>query len=444
MAKSANYHKQIAHSAIFVSLFLVIAKCIGAAKEIAIAYRYGTTTVVDSYSLAFNLANWPITVFTMSAGMIIIPALVQMEREAPEERHALFQSIMGWATLGSLVLAAGFATIPWAFRSLLGPKYAGASLVELREMVVCLAAMIPGGVAAALLAARLMSGQKFVNTLFEAIPSVIVMVAIFAFRDPAQAPLALGIGTSLGFALYAATLFAVQPAPRNELTPSLKGTAVLRKHIGRGILVILAAQMVFSFGGSILDQLSATRLPAESNAVLGYANRLLMLVITLGATVVGRATLPVLSAARLERDGAEKLLAMKWSAGLFVAGMLAAGIGYVFAPFGVDILFHRGAFDASDLAAVVRVLRAGLFQIPFYFSGLIFAQMLASQRRYGSILACNSLALIAKFIALSLLMKPLGLIGVMLSTSVMYAVVLAAMIVLATVTSKFKKSELPI
>lgn len=443
MAETPNYHRQIAHSAIFVSLFLIVAKCIGAAKEIAIAYRYGTTSVVDSYSLAFNLANWPISVFTMSAGMIIIPLLVQMEREAPEERQALLRSIMGWSMLGSLVLAIGFAITPWAFRGLLGPKYNGAALAELRQMVVCLAAMIPGGVAAALLAARLMSGQKFVNTLFEAIPSVIVMIAIFCFRDPAQAPLALGIGTSVGFALYALALLAVQPPPRTELIPSLKGTSALRKHIGRGILVILAAQMVFSFGGPILDQLSATRLPAESNAVLGYANRLLMLVITLGATVVGRATLPVLSAARRERAGAEKLLAMKWSAGLFMVGVAAAGVGYLLAPFGVDILFHRGAFDASDLASVTSVLRAGLWQIPFYFSGLIFAQMLASQRRYGAILACNTLALVAKFTALSLLMKPFGLIGVMLSTSIMYAVVLIAMIALTVVTSKPKDAESP-
>lgn len=441
MAKTANYSKQIAHSAILVSVFLIIAKVIGAAKEIAIAYRYGTTSVVDNYSLTFNLANWPITIFTMSAGMIIIPALVQLEREAPEEREAVFQAIMGWSALGSLLLAGGFALMPWVFRDHLGPKFASASFHELRDMTLSLAVMIPGGVMAALLAARLMSGQKFVNTLFEAIPSVVVMISIFIFRDPAQAPFALGIGTSVGFALYAATLLAVQPGPRRELIPNLKGTPSLKKHIGRGILVILAAQMIFSFGGSILDQLSATRLPAESNAVLGYANRLLMLVITLGATVVGRATLPVLSAARVEGGGAEKRLAMKWSVALFGVGFVAAGIGYLLAPFGVDLLFHRGAFDASDLAAVVRVLRAGLCQIPFYFSGLIIAQMLASQRRYGAILTCNTLALAAKFIALSLLMKPLGLVGVMLSTSVMYAVVLVAMILLTTATSKSKKAE---
>ncbi len=423
-----DHHVAIAKSAVIIFGFLAIAKLVGALKEVAIANLHGTSSVVDGYALTFSLASWPVTVFTMSASMILIPILVQAENDRPGEGTAIFRAVLAWTLAGCIPLGVAFMCAPWILGGLIEERFTPQAALQLRQMTVTMGAMIPIGGMSALLAARLMSGRRFINTLFEAIPSIVVIAAVLLFQSPADAPYALGIGTSLGFFFYAVALLLAQPPPARALLPRFTTDIKFRRPIGRDVLILVIAQMVFSFGGAIIDQLAATQLPPESNAVLGYANRLLMLATGLGATVIGRASLPVFSKAWLEGAGGEGRLAWRWSLALFVLGAIAIAIAYFIAPQVIGLLFHRGAFEASDLRAVTDVLRVGLLQLPFYFSGLIFAQMMASQRRYGVILICNSLAVVAKVAAMTLLVGHFGLAGIMISTAIMYAVSLVAMI----------------
>src|SRR3546814_4343245 len=49
------------------------------------------------------------------------------------------------------------------------------------------------------------------------------------------------------------------------------------------------------------------------------------------------------------------------------AGAAAVAIAWALAPWGVALLFERGAFTADNTQAVAQVLRWGLLQLPFYF-----------------------------------------------------------------------------
>lgn len=423
-----DHHLAIVKSAVVIFGFVVIAKVVGAMKEVVIAYLHGTSSVVDGYALTFSLASWPVTVFTMSAGMILIPILVQAENDRPGEGAAVFRAVLAWTLAGCIPLAAAFMCAPWLLNGLIEERFTPQAALQVRQMMVSMGAMIPVGGLCALLAARLMSGRRFINTLFEAIPSIVVIVAALLFQNPTDAPYALGMGTSLGFIFYALALLLVQPPPVRDLLPRFTTEVEFRHRIGRDVMFLVTAQIVFSFGGTIIDQLVATELAPESNAVLGYANRLLMLVTGLGATVIGRASLPVFSRAWIQGGGGEGRLAWRWSLALFLLGSILIVVAYFFAPMVCGMLFQRGAFDASDTRAVVDVLRLGLLQIPFYFSGIIFAQLMASRRRYSAILISNILAVAAKIFAMIMLVDHLGLGGIMISTTVMYAVSLAAMI----------------
>lgn len=41
-----------------MSLFVLLGKLAGAVKEMAVAYRYGVSGVVDAYQLAFTVVTW--------------------------------------------------------------------------------------------------------------------------------------------------------------------------------------------------------------------------------------------------------------------------------------------------------------------------------------------------------------------------------------------------
>ena len=49
-----SYHRRIASSFLLVSAFVLIGRLAGAAKEMAIAWRYGISEIVDAYVLVFS------------------------------------------------------------------------------------------------------------------------------------------------------------------------------------------------------------------------------------------------------------------------------------------------------------------------------------------------------------------------------------------------------
>ena len=73
---------------------------------------------------------------------------------------------------------------------------------------------------------------------------------------------------------------------------------------------------------------------------------------------------------------------------------------------------------------VVEVLRYGLTQLPFYFAGMVLVSLLASQGRHRVIAVVASSNLLVKLVAMTVLTPVLGINGIALATSVMYAATL--------------------
>ncbi|MDK7178331.1 hypothetical protein QP445_12965, partial [Micrococcus luteus] len=80
--------------------------------------------------------------------------------------------------------------------------------------------------------------------------------------------------------------------------------------------VMLIGQVAMSFVGP-LDQMIAAKLGDNANATLGYAARVLSLIIGLGAASVGRAALPVLADVQAQGEYAKaRSMALKWALGM--------------------------------------------------------------------------------------------------------------------------------
>src|SRR5690606_1382505 len=135
--------------------------------------------------------------------------------------------------------------------------------------------------------------------------------------------------------------------------------------------VMLVGQVAMSFVGPI-DQYTAANLGANANATLGYASRLLSLLLGLGAASVGRAALPVLADVQ-RRGDAERAckLALRWSAVLGGGGALVALVGWWLAPWMGRLLVERGAFTAEGRRTVAQVLRWGLLHLRVYLGVVV-------------------------------------------------------------------------
>jgi putative peptidoglycan lipid II flippase len=428
LPKPVSDHAKIITSIISVTLYVAGAKIVGALKEVALAARYGTGPTLDAYAVVFNLLTTPISIFA-GASAVLVPLLLNLRRTSPAEHTDFFRECLGVTLVGGAIAGGVFAlSIILAVHERWFGLDADVSRVVV-EMVIPLSAMVPLGVLAALLAMRLMSGRRFVNTLFEAIPSVFLLVGALAIGRPGAGLLVWG--TVAGFAAYVVSLLALPFGPRVEIIPLFRFRSPHWRETGASLGLILVSQAIF-IAGIAADQVIVSHLGEGANATLGYANRLLMLLTSLGATAVARATLPVFAEVRLRNPGDEAKLAFYWMRILFVVSLAIVGICAVLAPVGVRILFQHGAFTARDTRSVTEVLRYGLLQLPFYFSSIVIVQLVASRRRYGVFILANTICVTLKIGSGIVLAPILGIKGVMVASAIMYAGSLAVLVLLAS------------
>ena len=189
---------------------------------------------------------------------------------------------------------------------------------------------------------------------------------------------------------------------------------VLRDAIG----IMLVSQTLASF----IDPIGlyfASNLGDGYVSILGYASKVLALMLGLGATAVGRSVLPVFSNSN-QNWTERKQFAISWFKKLFLAGITATLFIVVTATPIVKLLFERGAFTSENTQLVAEAIKYGAIQFPFYFSSVVLAQFFASCGRYTVLLKSSCVAVGSKIIFCSILVPKFGLNGLMITTGIMF------------------------
>lgn len=419
LADPQSQNRQIAEGFLWVSLFVFLGKLAGAGKEMAVAWRYGVSATVDAYVFIFNLVSWPVGIWSSILAVVLVPLAARLRSENPQELPRFRAELFGFTILIGLILGllAWFLLPP-----LLRAGWLGLSdpvLAEAQRMAGGLALLPPLGVAIALFATWLLAARRHRNTLFEAIPALTLL--IFLLSPPGWVPEPLLWGTVVGFALHVAAL-ALPLRRAGELSSpvfALRSPAWQIFWTGIGVMVVGQAM---TSATELVDQFLAARLDPGSLSTLSYANRVLGLLMGLGATAVSRATLPVFSTVRAQGGDAVKSLALSWAGFMFALGLVALLVMWFAAPWIVRLLFERGAFTSVDTLAVTAILRICLLQMPFYFPALVFVSALAAQQGHAKIALSGALNLIIKLPIALILVRSFQLQGLVISTAVMYAV----------------------
>lgn len=411
------------HFAIFkgmasVALFVFLGKLMSAGKEMAVAYRYGIGAEVDAFQFISNLIGWPIGVWSSVLTAVLVPLAVRMRQRNENELPRFRAELLGLAILLGIVLALiawiGIgAMLHFGWSGLLGK-----SLHLAERALPGLSLMLPLGFLVALQSAWMLSARRHVNTLLDSVPTLFIGAAVLVFADGGIGPLVWG--TVVGGAFHLFALF-IPMARRKEIeVPSFTHASPQWHWFWQGFGIMLAGQALMGLT-VIIDQFFAVKLGTGSIATLGYANRILSLILSLAAISVSRATLPVFSQAKLKGVGEMHEVAIYWVRLMFMLGMGGLLIGYWLAPWTVKLLFERGAFAATDTKIVVEVLRYGLLQLPFYFVSAVLASYALSQRRYKLIFWSGVIGIVFKSIANLVLTPYLGINGIAAGSSFMAA-----------------------
>lgn len=417
LADPDSQHRQIAVGFLWVGMFVFVGKLAGAAKEMTIAWRYGVSASVDAYVFIFNLVNWPVSVWLSVLTIVLVPLAARLRSDNPGELPRFRAELLGLTLLLGLIIGLlGW----WGLPVLLRAGWLGLSGPALQQgigMAGGMALLLPLGTAISLFSAWLLAAGRHRNTLFEAIPALTLLVALLL--PPGWLPEPLVWGTVAGFALHAAALAAPLRAAGELPAPRLAQRSPAWRWFW-GSIGVMAVGQVLTTSTGLIDQFFAAGLGEGALSTLSYANRILALVLGLGATSIFRAALPVFAAANAREPSALLPLTQRWIRPIFLTGLAISLVSWILAPWGVSILFERGAFTAQNTQEVASVFRVAALQIPFYLLVHLFLAALAAQGRHKSIAVGNAINLLIKLILVFWLVSVYGINGLVLSTAIMY------------------------
>src|SRR5947209_5618510 len=125
MLSTHTDHFRIARAALRISAFVLAGRCAGALKEMAIAYRYGISNIVDAYQFTFTLVTWLPVTLTAVVGTVLVPTFVNLRRRARHDQAQFIGEMEGVAAVSgalfALMLYAGWPLIIRAMGSGLPP-----------------------------------------------------------------------------------------------------------------------------------------------------------------------------------------------------------------------------------------------------------------------------------------------------------------------------------
>ncbi|MBP4046232.1 lipid II flippase MurJ [Chromobacterium violaceum] len=433
-------NQQIAKSALMVAFFVLLAKSVAALKEVAVAWKYGVSDVVDAYQMASTIMLWLPAAISSALMTVLIPILFSLENKKEEKNQFLSELQGGLLLIGAVsgaVLLFIFPNVLSLVSKQLNPSTA--EIVRQFSIGYWLPAVL--SLLITLHSTRLMMLHRQWNTLLEGMPALFILLFILIWpKKDLVAPLILGTIVGFFFQNFILTRLANKHTKEKiKYRFSFKSPHWITARNYLGLMVL--AQFCMSWVGPI-DMISAVRLGQGAIAQLGYSERILSLFLGLGAMAISRAILPVFSEMADQGDNKNRLLdaSIKWGVIMFALGTIAAFVAWNCADFIIKILYQRGAFHASDTQAVAAVFQLGVLRLPFYFAGLVFFQLLASMRLFFAVVLINFSCVLIKYPLNLFLVGYFGTPGINFSTAMMYAWTMLSMLAVGYFVVKRKSS----
>ena len=411
------HHIEIIRGGSWLILFIGIGKLAGLLKEIIIAAELGVGAEMDVFLLAMTLS-------TMLVGPVahtFINCLSTSYAECGTRKlEKGFQEFQGTINIFVIFCASGLLVIqhislPYVPR-IFSIELAEDSLEKLVNYGTVLNTYIVLSLLLASASTRLLMQKRQINTLLDTLPALCTIAACLLWDQKING-WTLITGFLLGHCLQLLFLNIFLGDVKIIFHFHWQFTSEIRKFLQR-FCWMLPAQ-VLTTSTVLVDQIMASWLSSGSISTLGYATKILAILLTLTQTVIGRATLPVFGEMRAKPDVLRKTVS-HWVVISIIGGSVLSLIMGYYAENIITILFERGEFGSTESQEVKKVLWAYLIQTPFYLgSTLLFIErVINGQQR--DLFFLSLLIFFSNIILNYYLSSHISVVGIALSTSICY------------------------
>jgi putative peptidoglycan lipid II flippase len=403
--------------------FTALVKLAAVAKEMAIAYQFGTGDELDAFLIAFLLPGLAINLIGGSLNAALIPAYIQVrEQEGQGAAQRVLSSVMvlsiGFLAALSVVLALTASYI----LPLVASGFSAEKLALTRSLYyVLLATLVLSGLATTW-GAILNAQNRFALSAVVPMATSIMTILVVVIMAKQWGSYALVVGVVGGALIETGLLGWGLTRDGVSLVPRWYGTSpAVRQILGQYAPMVAAA---FLMGGTTLvSQSMAAMLDPGSVSALAYGNKVTNLVVGIGAVAVSTAVLPHFSRMVTVKDwqGLRHTLGTYTRLLLVISLPVTLALIYFSQPM-VAVFFQRGAFTEADTHLVSRVQTIILLQVPLYVVGMLFVRLISALKANQVMMWGNVINLFVCIVLNYVLMQWYGVVGIALATSLMYLI----------------------
>jgi putative peptidoglycan lipid II flippase len=414
-------NRRIFRAALTIGFLGLLSKGALAGKELVVAQRFGRNDQLDAFLIAYLLPSFVMNLVTGALAAALIPVLVQTRHKEGRESADKLVSNVAFITLIALVgIAVLLALLAPYYLPFLGSRFSPGKLDLTRHLLYALLPWVVLSGIAAMASSVLNAGEKFALPAMIPVltPSVtIVLILLTAHRVGA---FSLATGAAVGGLLEAATLVYLLRAHGTGFKFKWSGMDDNLRNVLKQYAPMLAGSFLMG-STTVVDQSMAAMLAPGSVAALNYANKIVNMVLTTAAPALSTAVLPYFSkmVAAADWQGCRHTL-KRYSLLVTSAAVPFTLLLIAFSEPLVRLIYQRGAFTAADTALVSTVQIYYSLQVPFFIWSMLFVRFLSSVRRNDLLMYASALNLVIDVTMNLILMKPLGVAGIALSTSLVY------------------------
>jgi len=419
--QAASTNRRIFSGVLVVAFITLIVKFMGAAKELVVAGYFGTGDMVDAFLFAFLLPSFAINVLAGSFSAAMMPTYIRIRNNKGEEAaRQLFSSLMLIGVLFLLVVVAVLAVFAPALLSLLGSGFNEQTMALTQALFYWLLPIVMLSGTGHLFATIINAGERFaIVALAPVITPLCAVVALILLVD-VWGIYALAVGFVLGAGIELFILIITAARHNILVLPQWNGMTEELRTVIRQYTPLLAGTFLMS-STWIVDQSMAATLESGSVATLNYANKVVAMIIGIGAMAVGTAVLPHFSRLVGSKDwiGLRHTFRTYTWLILFTTVPITALL-FLFSEPIIELLFERGAFTAEDTLQVAQVQVFYLLQLPFYMLGILGVRLISALAKNEILLKISFVNLVVNIIGNYLFMQYFGVAGIALSTAMVY------------------------
>ena len=405
--------KKIAFS---LTLMMFASKCLGLLRDVLLAFRFGTSNIVDAYTVSLTFINVAFSLFTVGFSESYITVYT---RVPTERKSGFFNNTFTIIFCGTCILCAVSFVLADYIAYLMAPGFNSEAHIFTKNFIKIMALAIPFHSAFAMLSSNEMGRENFMFPRFcdFIVINVITIYTIFLSNEERVYILPVGYVIANFFAVLLLYVYSIRRKvivykfQFNLFDADFKSLLALAIPLGISYLI--------NDVNTMSDGIFASTVGVGVTSALSYANKVQTIFLTVTVNIISVVCFPRIAKyfAVNKKDEALYYLKKSTMIAVYIAIPFVCFL-LLYSKFVVRLLFERGNFNSDSVDLTSKCLFYYCLGIPFYAMNNVENQALAANAKQKKLLYITFITVVINIVLDFILLNLIGFIGLPIATCI--------------------------